>query len=146
MITDDELAVLIICVCSSRNLLIKHHLSLKTSLHLALATVKRVGDLQALSVSTSCVEFGHNNCKVILKPRHGYVPKVLSTPFRAQLITLLALPGPEGKHWSALACSNSQSSSSFASEEPQRAAGYKAKTLPLDSGCNSLGLEGLQCP
>ncbi len=25
MITDDELAVLIICACSSRNLLIKHH-------------------------------------------------------------------------------------------------------------------------
>ncbi|KAI2664254.1 putative GTP-binding protein EngB [Labeo rohita] len=29
---------------------------------------------------------------VILKPRHGYVPKVLSTPFRAQVVTLLALP------------------------------------------------------
>ncbi len=28
MITDDELAMLIICACSSRNLLIKHHLSL----------------------------------------------------------------------------------------------------------------------
>ncbi len=26
VITDDELAVLIICACSSRNLLIKHHL------------------------------------------------------------------------------------------------------------------------
>ena len=58
-------------------------LSLKTALLLALASVKRVGDLQALSVSASCLEFGPGDSKVILKPRHGYVPKVLSTPFKA---------------------------------------------------------------
>ncbi|XP_048019354.1 uncharacterized protein LOC125250684 [Megalobrama amblycephala] len=69
-----------------------HPLSLKTALLLALASVKRVGDLQALSVSPSCLEFGPNDSKVILKPRHGYVPKVLSTPIRAQVVTLSALP------------------------------------------------------
>ncbi|CAM4610570.1 unnamed protein product [Leuciscus chuanchicus] len=67
-------------------------LSLKTALLLALASVKRVGDLQALSTSASCLEFGPNDSKVFLKPRHGYVPKVLSTPFRAQVISLSALP------------------------------------------------------
>ncbi len=58
-------------------------LSLKTTLLLALASVKRVGDLQALSVNAACLEFGANDYKVILKPRLGYVPKVLSTPFSA---------------------------------------------------------------
>ncbi len=65
-------------------------LSLKTTLLLALASVKRVGDLQALSVDPACLEFGPNDSKVVLKPRLGYVPKVLSTPFRAQVITLSA--------------------------------------------------------
>ena len=37
------------------------HLSLKTSLVLALASVKRVGDLHALSVSAACLEFGPND-------------------------------------------------------------------------------------
>jgi hypothetical protein len=71
-------------------------LSLKTALLLALASVKRVGDLQALSVSPACLEFGPNDSKVVLKPRHGYVPKALYTPFRAQVITLFALPPSEG--------------------------------------------------
>ncbi len=66
-------------------------LSFKTALLLALASVKRVGDLQALSVNPACLEFGPNDSKVILKPRLGYVPKVLSTPFRAQVIALSAL-------------------------------------------------------
>ncbi|KAL0177455.1 hypothetical protein M9458_026349, partial [Cirrhinus mrigala] len=43
----------------------------------------------------SCLEFGPGDSKVILKPRHGYVPKVPSTPFRAQVITLSALPSSE---------------------------------------------------
>ncbi len=66
-------------------------LSLKTALLLALASVKRVGDLQALSVNPACLEF---DSKVILKPRLGYVPKVLSTPFRAQVIALSVLYPP----------------------------------------------------
>ncbi|XDV39230.1 hypothetical protein PO909_008494 [Leuciscus waleckii] len=47
------------------------HLSFKTVFLLALASVKRIGDLQALSVSATCMEFGPNDSKVILKPRHG---------------------------------------------------------------------------
>ncbi len=47
-----------------------------------------VGDLQALSINPACQEFGPNDSKVILNPRLGYVPKVLSTPFRAQVIAL----------------------------------------------------------
>ncbi len=48
-----------------------------------------MGDFQALSVSPTCLQL----CpKVFLKSRHGYVPKVLSTPFRAQVISLSALP------------------------------------------------------
>ncbi len=52
-------------------------MSLKTSLLLALASVKRVSDLQGLSVNASCLEFGPNDWKVILQPRGCYVPKVL---------------------------------------------------------------------
>ncbi len=62
-----------------------------------LASVMRVGDFQALSVTASCLEFGPNDCTVVLKPRHGYVPKVLFNPFRAQVITLLVLPVADGE-------------------------------------------------
>ncbi|XP_051756701.1 uncharacterized protein LOC127516273 [Ctenopharyngodon idella] len=79
-------------------------LSLKTALLLALALVKRVGDLQALSVSPSCLEFGPNDSKVVLKPRHGYVPKVLSTPFRAQMVVLSALPPSQDEQELNLLC------------------------------------------
>jgi len=44
------------------------------------------------SVREACLEFGLDNSKVILKPRYGYVPKVLSTALRAQVVTLLAHP------------------------------------------------------
>ncbi len=86
-------------------------LSFKSALLLALASVKQVGDLQALSINS--LEFGPNDSKVVLKLRLGYVPKVLFTPFRAQVIALFvffhfdgglgsvpALPcqGPEGIH------------------------------------------------
>ncbi|CAM4648922.1 unnamed protein product [Leuciscus chuanchicus] len=70
-------------------------LSFKTVFLLALASVKRIGDLQALSVSATCMEFGPNDSRVILKPKHGYVPKSLNTPFRAQVISLSALPVSE---------------------------------------------------
>ncbi len=78
--------------------------SLKTALLLALASVKRMGDLQALSVSPNCLEFGPGDSKVVLKPRHGYIPKVLFTPFRAQVITLSALPPSEEDQELILLC------------------------------------------
>ncbi len=57
----------------------------------ALASVKRVGDLQALSIDNPCIDFGPGDCRVTLKPRKGYVPKLLLTLFKAQVITLSAL-------------------------------------------------------
>ncbi len=46
-------------------------LSLKTVLLAALASVKRVRDLQAFSVDDSCLEFGPGNSQVVLKPQPG---------------------------------------------------------------------------
>ncbi len=73
-------------------------LSLKTAQLLALASVKRVGD----SVNPACLEFGHNHSKVVPNPRLGYVPKVLSTPFRAQVISLSAFSPLTGSQESLL--------------------------------------------
>ncbi len=61
-------------------------------------------DLQALSVNPVCLEFGPNDSKVVLKPRLGYVPKVLSTPFRAQVLALSVFFPPTGSQES-LFCS-----------------------------------------
>ncbi len=70
-------------------------LMLKTALLLAQASVIRMGDLQALSVNSSCLEFGAKDSEIVLKPRYGYIPKVISTPFKAQVKTLSALPPSE---------------------------------------------------
>ncbi len=66
-------------------------LSLKTALLLALASAKRIGDLHAFSVDSDCICFGPGDCSVTLRPRPGYVPKSLSTPFRMQTVSLSAL-------------------------------------------------------
>ncbi len=79
-------------------------LSLKTVLLAALATVKRVGDLQAFSVDDSCLEFGPGNSHVVLRPRPGYMPKVTTTPFRDQVVNLQALPREEADPAIALLC------------------------------------------
>ncbi len=52
-------------------------LMLKVTLLLALTSLKHVGDLQALSVSESCIEFTPGLVKAFLRPRPGYVLKVL---------------------------------------------------------------------
>ena len=80
------------------------HLSFNSVFLLALALVKRIGDLQALSVSATCMEFGPNDSRVILKPKHGYVPKSLNTPFRAQVISLSALPVSEEEGEAGFLC------------------------------------------
>ncbi len=66
-------------------------LSLKTTLLLALASAKRIGDLHAFSVDSDCICFGPGDCSVTLRPRMGYVPKSLSTPFKMQTVSLSAL-------------------------------------------------------
>ncbi len=69
-------------------------LTLKVVLFLALTSLKRVGDLQALSVSETCMDFAPGLVKVTLRPRPGYVPKVLSTSFRSQVVTLHSFHPP----------------------------------------------------
>ncbi len=79
-------------------------LSLKTVLLTALASVKRVGDLQAFSVDDSCLEFGPADSQVVLRSRPGYVPKVPTTPFKDQVVNLQALPRKEADPAIALLC------------------------------------------
>ncbi len=63
-------------------------LTLKVAPLLALTSLKRVGDLQAFSVSETCMDFAPGLVKVTLRPRPGYIPKVLSASFRSQVVTL----------------------------------------------------------
>ncbi len=79
-------------------------LSMKTLLLVALASIKRVGDLQAFSVDESCLEFGPGDGQVLLSPQPGYVPKVPTTPFRDQVVSLQALPLEEADPALALLC------------------------------------------
>ncbi len=79
-------------------------LSLKTVLLTALASVKRVGDLQAFSVDDLSLEFGPADSHVVLRSRPGYVPKVPTTPFRVQVVNLQALPREEADPAIALLC------------------------------------------
>ncbi len=72
-------------------------LSLKTALLTAFTSIKRVGDLQAFSVSEECLVFGPVYSHVVLRPRPGYVPKVPTTPCRDQEVNQQALPSEEGR-------------------------------------------------
>ncbi len=69
-------------------------LTLKVTLLLALTSLKRVGDLQAFSVSETSMDFAPGLVKVTLRPRPGYIPKVLSTSFRSQVVTLHSFHPP----------------------------------------------------
>ncbi len=79
-------------------------LSLKTALLTALTSIKRVGDLQAFSVSEECLVFGPVYSHVVLRPRPGYVPKVPTTSFCDQVVNLQALPSEEADPALALLC------------------------------------------
>ncbi|KAI2650152.1 Ribonuclease HII [Labeo rohita] len=54
-------------------------LSLKTAFLLAISSLKRVGDLQALSVAPSYLDFAPGMAKAFLHLKPGYVPKVPSS-------------------------------------------------------------------
>ncbi len=69
-------------------------LTLKVVLLLALTSLKRVGDLQAFSVSEMCMDFAPGLVKVTLRPKPGYIPKVLSMSFRSQVVTLHSFHPP----------------------------------------------------
>ncbi len=65
-------------------------LSLKTTLLLALASAKRIVDLHAFSVDGDYIRFGPSDCSVTFRPRMGYVPKSLSTPFKTVSLPALS--------------------------------------------------------
>ncbi len=65
-------------------------LTLKTVLLVALSSLKRVGDLQALSISLSCMDFAPGLVKVLLQPRPDYLPRVTSNPFCFHQVVLEA--------------------------------------------------------
>ncbi len=79
-------------------------LSLKTLILNALASIKRVGDLQAFSVDESYLEFGPADSSATLRPRPSYVPKVPTTPSRDQVVNLQVLPLEETDPALALIC------------------------------------------
>ncbi len=67
-------------------------LTLKALFLLAISSLKRIGDLQALSVAPSCLEFVPGMVKAFLHPRTDYVPKVPANV--ARLIMLQAFCPP----------------------------------------------------
>ncbi|KAL0165643.1 hypothetical protein M9458_037487, partial [Cirrhinus mrigala] len=67
-------------------------LSLRTVLLLALSSLKRVGDLQALSVAPSFLDFAPGLSKAFLYPRSGYVPKVPSSTPRPVVLQAFCPP------------------------------------------------------
>ncbi|KAL0177445.1 hypothetical protein M9458_026339, partial [Cirrhinus mrigala] len=69
-----------------------HHLTIKTVLILALSSLKRVGDLQALSVAPSFLDFAPGLAKAFLYPRAGYVPKVPSSAQRPVVLQAFCPP------------------------------------------------------
>ncbi len=79
-------------------------LSAKTALLTALTSIKKVGDLQAFSVSEECLVFGPVYSHVVLRPRPGNVPKVPTTPFCDPVVNLQALPSEEADPALALLC------------------------------------------
>ncbi len=56
------------------------------------------------TVDESCLEFGPGDGHVVLSPRPSYVPKVPTTPFRDQVVSLQALPLEEADPALALLC------------------------------------------
>ncbi len=66
-------------------------LTLKVTLLLALMSLKRVGDLQALSVSEMCMDFAPGLVKVTLRPRPGYILNVLYTSLHSQVVHTLSI-------------------------------------------------------
>ncbi len=110
-------------------------LSLKTVLLAALATIKKVWDLQTFLVDDSCLEFGPVT-HVALRPRPGYVPKVPTTPLRDQVVNLQAL-NPGGGRPQDL-----RPALCLLRRTTEGEGCLQTKTRPLDSGGYSLGLSG----
>lgn len=61
-------------------------LTLKTVFLLAITSLKRVEDLQALSVAPSCLDFSPGMVRAFLYPRAGYIPKVPTEVVRPTIL------------------------------------------------------------
>ncbi|KAL0147294.1 hypothetical protein M9458_057396 [Cirrhinus mrigala] len=68
------------------------HLTIKTVLLVAITSLKRVGDLQALSVAPSFLDFAPGSAKAFLHPRPGYIPKVPSSAPRPVVLQAFCPP------------------------------------------------------
>ncbi len=122
-------------------------LSAKTVLLIALTSIKKVGDLQAFSVSEECLVFGPVYSHVVLRPLPGYVPKVPTTPFSGQVVNLQALPSEETDPALALLCPvralriyvdrtwSFRSSEQLFVWSAERKGCLQTEVGPLDSGC-----------
>ncbi len=62
------------------------------ALPLAISSLKRIGDFQALSVAPSCLEFAPGMVKAFLHPRPGYVPKVPANVARSIMLQAFCPP------------------------------------------------------
>lgn len=62
------------------------NLTFKMVFLLAITLFKRVGDLQALAISSTCLEFAPGGVKAILHPRPSYVPKAPSNVGRPMVL------------------------------------------------------------
>ncbi|XP_051815406.1 uncharacterized protein LOC127537286 [Acanthochromis polyacanthus] len=69
-------------------------LSLKTVLLLSLTSARRIGELQALSVHASCLQFSSDFGKVTLRPNPAFVPKVSDSAYSCSTLELLAFHPP----------------------------------------------------
>jgi hypothetical protein len=79
-------------------------LSIKTTFLLAISSLKRVGDLQALSVAPSYLDFAPGLAKAFLYPRVGYVPKVPSSVPRPIVLQAFSPPPFRGPDQRRLNC------------------------------------------
>ncbi len=68
---------------------------MKTAFLTVLTYIKRVGDLQAISVDETCLEFSPADSHIFLRSWPVYVPKVPTIPFRDQIMTLHAGEDPD---------------------------------------------------
>ncbi|KAI2655442.1 ORF V: Enzymatic polyprotein [Labeo rohita] len=68
------------------------HLTIKTVLLIVITSLKRVGDLQALSVAPSFLDFAPGLAKAFLHPRPGYIPKVPSSAPRPVVLQAFCPP------------------------------------------------------
>ncbi|KAI2645311.1 Transposon Ty3-G Gag-Pol polyprotein [Labeo rohita] len=68
------------------------YLTIKTVLLIAITSLKRVGDLQALSVAPSFLDFAPGLAKAFLHPRPGYIPKVPSSAPRPVVLQAFCPP------------------------------------------------------